>query len=227
MLGCVSASTRRGTGAVPTMPSTCATSFARAPSSTSSAALPPAALAGLPTGLGTADAGRQYYNTYFGRMWVWTGTVWHYADGGPGAGAQGATSSSAPSGGLWQACDGSSVACALDNATIGTLTASDTRASGGDNPLIQGGTGGGQVAKAAPTWDAAAKTETENAHTHTVSQTGITTVAGATQVDTGSPTGAGSAHYHTLTGANAKIKAPSEADGGLGLRVSMAWWMRR
>jgi len=71
-------------------------------------------LANLPTGLTTASQGQEYYNSYFGRWWFWDGANWHYKDSGVGAGGQVTTSDSAipPSGGLWQACDGSTVSCA-------------------------------------------------------------------------------------------------------------------
>ena len=92
-------------------------------------------LAGLPTGLGTEDTGQLYYNSYFKRYWFWDGAAWNYNDSGIGAGGQCSTSGPAPSGGLWQACDGSTVACALDDATIGNKTASPAQATGGNNPI--------------------------------------------------------------------------------------------
>lgn len=154
-------------------------------------------LANLPTDLGSDDAGFCYRNSFFDRLWEWNGSAWHYADGGLGAGAQVATISSLspPSGGLWQACDGSSVACALDNATITNLSASDTSAFAGSNPMIEGGAGGSQVSATAPT---------------VVLTTGSAQSGSSVTVVTG-----------------VSVEAPSESNGGLPLRISMAWWMRR
>ena len=174
-----------------------------------------ATLAGLPAGLAASDAGRQYYNTYFGRMWIWTGTVWKYADAGMGAGGQCSTSSSAvpPEGGLWQICDGSVVACALDNATIGNKTATHAEASGGNNPMIEGGTGSTGAAQAA-----AAATFVGGSTTGADSDAGVTFLAAGV-----GSTAALKPHTHPIPALN----VPSEANGGLSLRVSMAWWMRQ
>jgi hypothetical protein len=166
-------------------------------------------LADLPGGLGADDAGFRYRSSYFYRAWEWNGSAWHYADGGVGAGAQVATSGAAPSGGLWQACDGSTVACALDSATIGSLTASNTAASAGNNPMIEGGAGGSQQAAAAPQY--AAPNTGNDSGSGTVVFAGVGTTVAA----------------HTHTHVPPAINAPSESTGGLPLRVSMAWWMRR
>lgn len=186
-------------------------------------------LAGLPTGLGTEDTGQLYYNSYFKRYWFWDGAAWNYNDSGIGAGGQCSTSGPAPSGGLWQACDGSTVSCALDNATIGNKTASPAQATGGNNPSIQGGAGDTtQHAAVAPTWNATARTETTSLSIS--SGEGSVTVqsgSGATPGD-GSVSSSASPnpHSHALTNTNAKINPPTDA-AGLGLRISMAWWMRR
>ena len=190
-------------------------------------------LTNLPTGLGTEDTGQTYYNSYFDRWWFWDGLHWHYQDGSFGAGAQCTTSSSftPPEGGLWQVCDGSTVSCALANATIGTKIASHTEAVGSDNPTIEGGSGSTTIAQVAvaPTWDASAKTELTSLSV-SLSEGSITVQSG-----TGANPGNGSVsgtvspnpHSHNLNATNAQINPPSEVNGGLSLRISMAWWMRR
>ena len=168
-----------------------------------------ATLANLPVGLGAADAGTIYRNTFFQRNWIWDGSAWHYNDGGVGAGGQVSTSGSAPSGGLWTACDGVAVTCALDNATTASLTPSNTAAVGADNPMIEGGAGAAQQAATAPTGTASTGNDS-GAGTVVQSGTGATVAT----------------HTHTHT-ASVAINAPSEANGGLPLRVSMKFWMRR
>ena len=172
-------------------------------------------LAGKPAGLGTGDAGKQYYNSYFGRMWVWTGTVWKYADGGIGAGGHVLTVGPAPEGGLWQAADGSTVACALDNCTIGSLGALDTRASGGDNPVLRGGAGGSPSPATAATYVGGPSISTGND-----SDAGVTFLAAGV-----GSTAALNPHTHPI-GLPA-LNAPSTAHGGLEFGVSCAVWMRR
>jgi hypothetical protein len=80
-------------------------------------------LAGLPGDLGPGDAGFIYRSSVFDRLWRWTGSGWTYADGSLGAGGIVATTGAAPSGGFWQTCNGSTVQCALSNATLSSLTA--------------------------------------------------------------------------------------------------------
>jgi hypothetical protein len=170
-----------------------------------------AVLAGKPA---APPAGTLYRNTFFQRVWYYDGAAWHYNDGGVGAGAQVSTSGPAPSGGLWQACDGSTVSCALDNCTTANLTASNTAAVGGNNPMIEGGAGGAQQATTVPTYTGGASvTSGTDSGAGTVVQAGAgTTVA---------------THTHTHGVTVPAINAPSEANGGLPLRVSCAWWMRR
>jgi hypothetical protein len=159
-------------------------------------------LSDVPPGLGAGDAGLIYENTFFARSWKWNGSAWHYADSGIGAGGQVSTSGPAPSGGLWTPCNGVAVLSALDNATTAMLTPSNTAAVGADNPMIEGGAGGAQQVA-------------------TVSVTGNDTDAGITFLVAGvGSTAAINPHVHP-------IAAPSEAAGGLALRVSLAHWMRR
>lgn len=189
-------------------------------------------LAGLPA---LPAKGDLYRNTYFWRVWQWDGTAWHYYEGQIGAGACVATSGAAPSGGLWHTCDGTSVSCALDNATIGSITAPDTRAVGADSPMIMGGAGAAQLVAARQKWETTARTETQAlsvggssiSTTNATVQVGVgaSVIASVTYNDTESVSP--NPHSHQLKDANAQLKVPSEANGGLPLRVSLAWWMRQ
>lgn len=189
-------------------------------------------LAGLPSWLTSTDVNAAYRNSHFGRKWEWDGSAWNYADGGVPAGSQISTSGATPQGGLWVACDGGSYTGALNDATLGTVTANDTRVDiHGNNPAIMGGAGGPQQVATPATWDASAKTDDENAHTHsvTIAATGTATlpVAGTDFAQAQTVTsGPGSAHHHVLSDANALLNAPSDTDGGMPLRVSMKWWLR-
>jgi hypothetical protein len=173
-----------------------------------------ATLVGLPA---HPSPGLLYRNSYFGRVWYWNdaAAAWHYNDAGVGAGGQVSTSGPAPSGGLWQACDGSTVACALDNATIGNLTATPAQATAGNNPTLQGGAGDTtQHAATNPTYLGGATVTSGN-----------DSDGGITFADLGSgSTAAINPHTHSVTVPT--INAPTDA-AGLGLRVSMALWMRR
>lgn len=153
-------------------------------------------LADAPVDLTAHDEGFLFRSKYFFRRWAWdaVGLAWHYADAGVPAGGQIATSGASPQGGLWQACDGSVVACGLDNATAGNLTATHTEAVSGNNPAIEGGAGSTAYAQIA----------------NVISPFEEYTVGpGAT------------------TNVVVSLFPPSEGSGGLPLRVSMAWWMRR
>ncbi len=190
-------------------------------------------LAGKPA---APTPGMFYHNSFFDRLWIYDGANWHGYNWSIGAGAQVSTSGPAPSGGLWQACDGSTVVCALENCTTGNLTATPAQATGGNNPTLQGGAGDtSQHAAVAPTWDAAAKTDTQSLSISVSTGLSVTTGTALTGVGTtvvtavsDSPSGSASPnpHSHTLSNANAKINPPTDA-AGLGLRVSMALWMRR
>lgn len=69
-------------------------------------------------------SGQLYRNSYFGRVWQWNGNGWSYFDGSLGAGGIVAVRSGgpAPSGGLWQLCDGSTVTGATDGCSLTNLT---------------------------------------------------------------------------------------------------------
>ena len=174
----------------------------------------------LPGSLGSNDKGYLYRSEYYQRTWIWDGQYWHYFGSALGAGAQVATSSSTtpPSGGLWQTCDGSTVNCALDGATVGTLTASYTGAAGGNNPFIMGGVGSTAVplAPSAPTLASSVGVIIGN-----------DSDAGVNITSSGSTAVALKPHSHSVALSDPTINTPTEAHGGLPRRISMAWWMRR
>jgi hypothetical protein len=184
-------------------------------------------LAGKPT---APNANDRYYNSYFGRWWTYTGSAWVY-DNSIEAGAQVCTSGGAPEGPAtaWQACDGSVVNCALAGCTIGTKTASHFEAVAGNNPAIEGGAGSTGAAQSA----AAATLATNAAVGVGTLGTGSDSGAGITFLAAGvGSTAAESPHTHSITGTPAVtqqpvLNVPNEANGGLGLRISANWFMRR
>jgi len=181
-------------------------------------------LAGLPTGLGIEDTGQQYYNSYFKRFWFWDGTGWNYLDAGVPAGGQISTSGFTPTGGLWVACDGNSYNCADNDAVIRSHTASPAQASGGNNPIIQGGAGDTtQHGATAPMLNLSVAIG--------IGSLSVNSATGTGTALTGTGAIAGGSHSHGLSGSPSvtqqpTINAPTDAIG-TGLRISMAWWMRR
>jgi len=180
-----------------------------------------------PTGLTAADDGVIFVATDYGHRYRWNGTLldweWDYAENGADYIVAGV-----PSGGLWQLCDGSIVDVAQSDGTLVSTTVPDMVT---DAPMIQGNsTTLGQQAATRATWETGAKTETESAHTHSVTVlAGGDFEAGAFPAVTEQTvtSGAGSAHYHDLDDANAQLKKFSEADGGMPLRIPVSWYYRR
>jgi hypothetical protein len=183
-----------------------------------------ATLADVPGDLGANDAGFQFYNKHFLRLWIWNATdlQFHYADG-LGAGSQVCTSGAAPSGGLWHACDGSIVSTGEDNATIGARTASPLGSGAQGDPFITGGAGGPYTNATAPTWDPAAVTDSAVTGIAYTSTTFQVFGAGTNAIE---PPLTDPGHDHALSNANAKLNPPTVANGGLPPTVSTKWWMR-
>jgi hypothetical protein len=183
--------------------------------------IPPAA------GLGLSDVGLEYESTDFRHRHKFNGAVWQFTAGDGSGQIEFAADGFAPRGGFWQICDGSTVTIANDNASIGTVTTPDLI---GAQSLIGASSfvGRGFVAAARSTWEVGARTETEAAHTHPITQNVVNQGAGgAYNVDVATPTGAGSAHSHLLLDANARLKVPSETNGGLGRHYNAVPYMRR
>ena len=186
-----------------------------------------AQLAALATTLTANDAGALVVVTDYAHIFQWQGAGWAYApDDSMDAGCT--NWGPQPLAGVWYPYDGAAHNVLKSDGTLLSVATINVNAPGAGNQvaLFTGGWNTTPVAATAPTWDAAAKTDDESTHTHAVAQTSITTVAGATAVDTGNPTGAGSAHSHALSNANAKIKAPSPANGGLGAYYQLSAWLR-
>ena len=181
-----------------------------------------------PGDLGAADAGFRFYATDYFHLYRWTGAAWEFgeADGGSQFIVVGATGT-APTGGLWQVCDGTAVNCAQANGTLASVT---TPNLAGDVFIRGAAAQSAQVAAAVPTWQAGATTDngTTGISVSAHSTASDTTVTGAgTRVTTATHTVVDSGHTHNLSNANAKLNAPSDANGGVPLRISLVWYMRR
>ncbi len=209
-------------------------------------------LANIPTDLvATTDVGFLFGSTDYWHTWRWAGTQWHYAPGDSGAGYIVATIA-LPTGGAWGLCTGGAYSVTTDAGGLASVTTPDLTA----DVFIRGGVPLGQQAASRPTWEAAARTDGESAHTHavsgttdpvgdhahTIATTPVSTAipgAGSPDVVT-SPTGnagahdhtygtisaSGTVHSHPLSDANAQLKVPSDANGGVPLRISVYWYMR-
>lgn len=171
-----------------------------------------------------------------------TASAWWFAPGDDGSGWM------APfyagwlprRGGLWALSDGSAVNIAQPDGQVLSVTSIDlvsaARLIGGDP------TGSGFVAASVPTWQAGQKTDTEATHTHAVAITsqaetadaswdlvagGVTIPAAPHAHAVTGNTGAGTAHQHNLSNTNAKLNAPSDANGGMPAHVYLLWFIRR
>lgn len=195
--------------------------------------------------LGANDAGLRFASTDYKHAHRWSGTVWDFANGDPGSAYIVATPGAVPHGGLWQTCDGTNATCMNGDGTTASVPTPDTFTN---SPLIQGGAwSGNQDAATAPKWDAAAVTDDESGHTHSVVIPSVNTGSEDVDITMVSPggvgvpkaphihatsgqtvtSGGGAAHHHALSDALAKIKPPSEANGGMALRVKLTWYIRR
>lgn len=175
---------------------------------------------------GAHDTGRQYYVTDYGHLLVWDGAAWTFGDG--------STSGNRSIGGdqpfpnaYWVQDTGSPITILKPDGSLGSVN-SIIKTTGDGVPFLR--LGGTEVlsptAATAPTWDAAAVTDDESTHTHSVAQTNLTTAAGAVPVDTGNPTGAGSAHHHALSNANAKLNKPNDTNGVWLSNQTLKVWVR-
>jgi len=191
-----------------------------------------ALLADLPTTLGPNDEGAIYYELEYNHAYQWTGSAWRFLPGDPGAGYI-VAGTTAPIGGAWALCDGTAVDVSQGDGTIASVTTPNLNTSGfSSGPVLIGGGGTGFQAATTPEWQAAAKTDDESTHTHAITATvEVQSGTGANPAATGN-TGAGTAHSHTLSDANAKLKKPSDgADathgGGMPDRFYLNWYMRQ
>lgn len=191
-----------------------------------------ATLAALPATLGVNDTGAIVYELQYLHAYQWTGTVWRFLPGDPGA-KYIVAGTAAPKGGKWQLCDGSTVQVSNGDGTASNVTTPNLNTGGySSGPVLVGGGGTGFQGATVASWDATAKTDNEAAHTHPITATiTVQSGAGATPAATGN-TGAGTSHSHTLSDANAKLKKPSDTTdathgGGMPDRYYLNWYMRQ
>jgi hypothetical protein len=197
-----------------------------------------------PTDLGADDVGFLFDSTDYLHTYRWSGSAWAFAPNDPGSAYIVAAGGSAPLGGLWGACDGTTYNIASSTGTVTTAVSPDL--SGGI--FVMGGTyTGSRVVAARAKWEATAKTADESTHTHDVDPAGVDSaqslssvaVAAGTDhnvtpsththnVDVANTTStAGAAHSHALNDTVSQLKVPNEANGGLPIRIALAWYIRR
>ncbi len=166
--------------------------------------------------LAAGDAGFIFKATDYKQIYLWNGAFWEYGPGGGRYTVVGLGASAPDAYGDWQLCDGSTINVSTSTGGVVAETVPDLT---GDI-FIQGGTyTGTRKAAVAAKWDAAAVTDTK---TVTVTKAKFTADAGGTDAIT-----ALTDHNHALTDANAKLKVPSELNGGVPLRIDLAWYVRR
>lgn len=190
--------------------------------------------ASLPSGLGPAETNLIAYELTYFHSYRWTGSAWTFAPGDPGAKYIVATPTAAPKGGKWQLCDGTAVQVSNGDGTTSSVTTPNLMTSGnsGGPSLLGAGAPLGFNASTPGSWQAAARTETESAHTHNVTASIVVqSGTGSTAAATGA-TGAGTAHSHVLNDTNALLKAPSDSTdathgGGMPDRFYLQWYMRQ
>lgn len=185
-------------------------------------------LADLPGDLGLADDGFLADEAEYEHCYKWNGLGWRFAKqddhqaGQISASAEGG----APLGGVWQICDGSTVTVSAGDGTTVNRTA----------PALQGDTWIVGTAVDTPTraaarakWEAGAVTDDESTHTHPIGNIPelVPAVGATVNLDTAPNTGPGTAHHHALTDANAQLKVPSIANGGVPLNYGLVFYMRR
>jgi hypothetical protein len=172
-------------------------------------------IAHIPTYLDAGDDGTTFYATDYGHAYRWSGTAlaWSFLEGDCGSGfvTMGKPDGTAPNGGLWGLCDGSTYAVAQANGTTANVTTMNLT---GDVVIKGGYSTGAQQAATTPTWQAGAKTDVDTGAGQAVQSGSGATVAAHT-------------HQHNLSNANATLNAPGEANGGMPLRIGNNWYIRR
>lgn len=178
----------------------------------------------LPTDLSVNDIGFLAFEDTYAHGYYWNGTAFVFADGGNGQIV--AFYNSAPVGPLWGLCNGSTYTIAKADGT-GTTALTSPNLIG--DVFLKGGTPAAQQPATKPTWQAGAVTDLESSHTHSVHVIGNNSYGagsfGAVADQTVTSSG-GTPHDHGLSDANAVLNAPSEANGGLPLRIALAWYIR-
>jgi len=194
-----------------------------------------AQLAALAALLAASDVGFLVDVTDYEHILKWTGTAWSFQAGdGSGHVVMGKPDGSAPNGGVWGLCDGTAYTVLNGVGTTSNLTTQNLTGE----VFLKGATAvAGQQAAVRATWEVAAITDNASAGTpagsigNNDSSVAVQSGAGTTvAADPHSHSFTGSAmgnHQHALSDANAQLKVPSEANGGLPLRISTVWYIRR
>jgi hypothetical protein len=188
-----------------------------------------ASLAVLPTGLGASDIGFRFNDLTYDHSYRWTGTAWTFAPEDDHMAGQMCPSAGggAPLGGVWSACTGGAVTVSKGD---GTTTSIATPNLTGDVMIKGAAAQSGQQVAVRATWDPTAVTDDEATHTHSVHVNGTNAYGSGSFgacPDQTVTSGPGSAHHHGLSNTNAKLNPPSEANGGLGIRIGLVWWIRQ
>lgn len=205
----------------------------------------------IPNNFTINEAGVIFGVLDYGHQLVWNGTAWNFSPGDPGSKYFVDTPGTRPNGpvGAWALCDGTAVNILQNDGTLALFTTPNCTTVGGEKTIVEVGSAytGTPVAAQVPTWQAGAKTDDESAHTHPVPPESFSITIGGGNIESGSSglifsvaspgtytgssagttTGPGSPHSHPLSNTNARLNAPSEANGGLGRRIVFTRYVRR
>ena len=179
-------------------------------------------LAALAAILTASEVGFLAGETTYAHRYRWTGSTWQFATGDPGSGFY--VFGPQPQGGVWYALDGASHVCSKGDGT--TVNVNTPNWNGTVAIAMGGATNLTVTAASVPTWQAGAKTDTENVHTHTVVNNSPLGTGAPNSAVAAQTTSAGSAHAHNLSNANAKLNVPSVANGGLPAFFQFLGWLR-
>lgn len=185
-------------------------------------------LANKPT-LTTTDEGYLFAVSDYAHILRWNGTAFTFLPGdSAGYVVVGKPDGSAPNGGVWGLCDGSTYNVLKPDGTVEGLLTQDLT---GDT-FVLGGTSTDASPRVATraTWETTAKTDDAatgmSIDSHTTvdvqSGTGTTVLNGPVSHTLTDPN-----HHHALSDANAQLKKFSEANGGLPKRSGVAFYIRR
>lgn len=213
--------------------------------------------AAIPTDLTSYDLNALWDVTDYYHILKWSGSAFAFQDGeGSGHIVMGNPTVGAPNGGLWGACDGTAYTVLNGNGTTTSITTpnltGDVFIKGAAGFAAQQAAVRATWEATANTDNESAHTHGAGSLGADAASTGISVAAHSTAADTdvtgagtrvttathsvtdpthshsvSGTTAAGSAHQHALSDATAQLKVPSEANGGLPLRISCVFYMRR
>ncbi len=182
------------------------------------------------------DANLEIGVTDYKHVLRWSGTALDFLEGdSSGYTVEGKPAGTAPNGGLWGICDGSTYAVLNGD---GTTTNIVTRNRTDDSFVI--GTAPGSVGvrvATSPTWITGAQTETEatgitiddhdDHDINTLGDHGSGTDSIVSSATHGAHGVNDPEHFHILTNGNASMNPPDEVEGGLPARVAVVFFIRR